>query len=139
MSNLILKKREHVMTLANPSVPLSSKTDIIFSPISKCQLLPIEDVQNVTTQFRQRTETSALVAVAMASKSSSSKTFRTSEFSKYAGSPLQDRRYRGGRLRGGKSSKKFYLRNREYFNRRDRYSKGRGQGKKSQPSTSQSQ
>ena len=60
VSDLLLKKREHIMSLANPSVPLSTKTDIIFSPISDCKLLPVDHVKAATTSFRQQTETSAL-------------------------------------------------------------------------------
>ena len=96
VTNLLLKKREHVMSMANPSVPLSTKTDIIFAPISTCKLLPPEDVKQATSQFRQQTETSALVAVAAASKASTSKTFfKSSDFGRYYSSPLQERRLRG--------------------------------------------
>ena len=136
--NLILKKREHVMSLANASVPLSTKTDVIFSPISSCKLLPAEDIKAATSQFRQQTETSALVAVAAASKISKLKSF---DSGKSYLSPLQDRKYRTGKARSlVKSSKKFFLRNREYFSKRDRYVRGRGQGRRQgqhqQPSTS---
>ena len=139
VTNLLLKKREHVMGMSNFSVPLSTKTDVIFSPVSSCKLLPPEIVKATTSQFRLQTETSALVAVAAASKASTSKSlFRTAEYGKFFSSPLQNR-FRGGRSRGiGKASKKLYLRNREYFYKRDRFYRGRGQAKKSQPSTSTS-
>ena len=133
VTNLILKKQEHVMSLANPSVPLSTKTDIIFAPVSSCKLLPSDDVKAATSSFRQQTETSALVAVAAASKASSSKvSFKSS----YSSSPLQTKSFKFGRGKlGGKASKKIFLRNREYFNKRDRYHKGKGQ-KQQQPSSS---
>ena len=132
VANLMLKKREHVMSFSNKSVPLSTKTDIIFSPISDCHLLPSEHVKLATASFRQQTETSALVAVAAASKASSSKSlFRSWDVRGSYSSPLQDRRFRIGRGRGiGKASKKFFLRNREYFNKRDKFYRGRGQSRK---------
>ena len=131
VSNLMLKKREHIMSLSNVSVPLSTKTDIIFAPISDCKLLPPEHVKEATTSFRQQTETSALVAVAAASKVSSARSsLGSSNFRGAYSSPLQERRLRLGRGRGGgKASKKFFLRNREFFNRRDRAARGRGQGR----------
>ena len=131
VSNLMLKKREHIMSLSNASVPLSTKTEIIFAPIAECKLLPAEHVKAATTSFRQQTETSALVAVAAASKASSSRSSLVgSNLRGSYASPLQDRRYRLGRVRGGgKASKKLFLRNREYFNRRDRAARGRGQGR----------
>ena len=89
VANLLLKKREHVMSLANPSVLVSTKTDLIFSPVSGCQLLPPEQVKAVTSSFHQQMETTALVAVAAASKASSSKSFvRASEFKSSYSSPL---------------------------------------------------
>ena len=124
------------MSLANASVPLSTKTDIIFSPISDCKLLPVEEIKAATAQFRQQTETSALVAVAAASKTSKLKSF---DSGKSYLSPLQDRKYKTGKAKSLiKSSKKFFLRNREYFSKRDRYVKGKGQGRRQQqqPSTS---
>ena len=142
VTNLLLKKREHVMSLAHASVPLSTKTDVIFSPVSSCKLLPPEVVKAATDQFRQQTETSALVAVAAASKASTSKSiFKSSDYGRYYPSPLQSK-FRGGKLRGtGKASRKFFLRNREYFNKRDRFYRGRGQGKsyrgQSNPTTNQ--
>ena len=141
VANLILKKREHVMSLAHATVPLSTKTDIIFAPISSCKLLPVDEVKAATAQFRQQTETSALVAVAAASKASTSRPLlRGSTFRGSSSSPLTDRRFKLGRIGGtGKASKKFFLRNRDFFNRRDRFNRGRGQGKKSQPSSSNSQ
>ena len=134
VTNLLLKKREHVMAMSNFSVPLSTKTDVIFAPVSSCKLLPPDVVKAATSQFRQQTEASALVAVAAASKASTSKSlFKSSEFGRYYSSPLQNR-FRGGKSRGiGKSSKKYFLRNCEYFNKRDKFYRGKGQGKKSQP------
>ena len=118
------------MSLSNSSVPLSTKTDVIFAPISDCKLLPPEHIKLATSEFRLQTETSALVAVAAASKSSK---FKGSKFGKF--SPLN--KYKGGKGRGsGKSSRKFFLKNKDLFARRDRFARGRGQGKKSQPSTS---
>ena len=136
--NLILKKREHVMSLSNTSVPLSTKTDVIFSPVSNCKLLPADDIKAATAQFRQQTETSALVAVAAASRIPKVK---ASTSSKPYLSPLQLNKYRGGRAKSlVKSSKKFFLRNREYFSRRDKYVRGRGQGRRAQqPSTTSQQ
>ena len=135
VANLILKKREHIMSMSNKSVPLSTKTDIIFSPISDIQLLSSEHVKNATTAFRQQTETSALVAVAAASKASTSKSTFRADFRGSYSSPLQDRRLKLGKGRGvGKASKKFFLRNRDFFNRRDRFARGRGQSKKAQSS-----
>ena len=132
VTNLMLKKREHIMSLSNASVPLSTKTDVIFAPVSSLKLLPPDVVKTATTQFRQQTETSALVAVAAASKASTSKSFKASDFGRYYPSPLQSK-FRGGRVRGvGKNSRRFFLRNREYFNRRDRASRGRGQGNRNQ-------
>ena len=136
VTNLLLKKREHVMSMAYSSVLLSTKTDIIFSPVSSCKLLPPDEVKLATSQFQQQTETSALVAVAAASKASTSKTvFKSTDFGRFYSSPLQDSRSRGA----GKSSKKFFLRSREWFAKRDHFFKGKGQGKKSQSSASSSQ
>ena len=136
--NLLLKKREHIMSLSNSSVPLSTKTDIIFSPVSDCKLLPVEEIKAATAQFRQQTETSALVAVAASSKIPKIKASVSS--SKPYLSPLQVNKYRGGKARAlVKSSKNFFLRNREYFSRRDRFSRGRGRGKRPQQPTTSNQ
>ena len=134
VTNLMLKKREHIMSLSNASVPLSTKIDFIFAPVSSGKLLPPDVIKSATAQFRQQTETSALVAVAAASKASTSKlSIKSTEFGKFISSPLQDRRYRGGKARGsGKSSRKFFLRNRDFFSKRDRYVRGKGQGKRTQ-------
>ena len=135
VSNLLLKKREHVMSLSNTSVPLSTKTNVIFSPVSDCQLLPVECIKSATSEFRQQTETSALVAVAAASSKVSK--FKSYDVGKF--SPLN--KYRGGKGRGaGRTSRKLFLRNKELYNRRDKYVRGRGQNRRPQsqpPPTSQ--
>ena len=126
LANLMLKKREHVMSMAYQSVPNATKCSIIFGPISKIKLLPMDHVRDATRQFRQETQTSALVAVAASAKPSSTKPFfRGTSSSNFYGSPLQDRRGRGGRRgRGNRHKGSFFLRNREYFSKRDRYVRG---------------
>ena len=128
-ANLLLKKREHLMSLSSPSVPSSIKSSVVFAPLAECKLLPPERIKETTTRFRHETETSALVSVVASSRPSTSRSFfrgsSSAASSSYSyPSPLLYRRGRG--LQKGKS---LLYRNRRgyagsntyYFGRRDRF------------------
>ena len=136
-ANLLLKKREHILSMSFSSISTATKAKVIFAPLAECKLLPLETVKETSTQFRQLAEMSALVSVVSTAKSQLSKSkslFRTTSSSV---SPLQDLRgkgaYRGsaGRSsskRGYSSQKGYSSRSKDYFARRDRYAKGSKRG-----------
>ena len=127
-ANLILKKREHIMSLAYNNVPKATINNLIYAPLIDCQLLPVAYTQEVVLKFRQQTETSALASVAAVARTqgSSSSFFRGASSSFPAPASFRGKRsYRGPNGSGGKSSG-LSAKNREFFNRRDKYARGRG-------------
>ena len=129
-ANLMLKKREHVMSLAFTNVPKATVQSIIYAPLVDCQLLPLTHTQEVVTRYRQQTETTALASVAAVARSSSASLslFRGSGFPS-SSSPTDfknKRSYRSPRGSGARGSG-LSSKNRDSFRRRDKFVRGRGQ------------
>ena len=118
-SNLILKKREQVISMANKEITEATKSDLLYAPVSSFKLFPPESVKETSQSFRQSTETSALAQAVRAQLLTKKKPFRNFDYR----SPLQAFRGRGGRGRKARRGKfqSMPRQNREYFKRRDRY------------------
>ena len=129
-ANLLIKKREHIMSLSYNNVPTATKSSIIFAPLVDCKLLPLTQLQDTVTRFRQQTEASALASVAAVARSqASSNLFRGSlSFPSSSKSFKGKQSFRGNRGTGGRGSG-LSAKNREFFKRRDKFTKGRGQRK----------
>ena len=128
-ANLLIKKREHILNMSFSSVSQAFKSKLVFSPLSTFHLLPIQDVKETAEQFRRQSETSALASMVTLAKTQSTKSksfFRgagsgsSSSSLSYRGSSSASRGKPGkSRHRGGYSA-----RNRDFFNKRDRFVKG---------------
>ena len=131
-SNLLLKKREHVMSLAFNSVPKATKQGIIFSPLTDCQLLPTSHVQEVVSKYRQQTETTALASVAAVARSQPSSSFFRGASSSSSSSYSSSSNFYKGKKFGtdfkGYSNRGSGLsaKNRDLFRRRDKFVRGKG-------------
>ena len=131
-SNILLKKREHVLSMTTPEIAAYQKTDLLFSPVSSFKLFVPEVVKDTAKQIRESMQSSALANAAKPQK----------RFFPYNPSPLQQSRGRGRGRRGnygparggygpprggygsyGSGTYGSYRRNKDYFKKRDRYIK----------------
>ena len=124
-ANMLIKKREHILSLSFSSVPQAFKSKVVFSPLSEFRLLPIKSVSETADQFRKQSETSALASMVSIAKASS----KSKNFFRGAGSSSSSQTSKGKSTNRGGTSKSgskssYSARNRDFFNRRDRIVKG---------------
>ena len=110
-ANLVLRKREHVLSFASKTIDPCQKADILFSPISSFKLFDNALVREQVKEIRQSSESAAIVNVVRP---------KAKFFPYYNPSPLQVPRG-GGRGRRGYRDQKQSNKSRDYWRRRDRF------------------
>ena len=117
-ANLLLRKREHVLSFCKRNVTQSQKSDLLFAPVSGLKLFDSAIAKESVKEIRQANESVAIANAALS---------RNRFFRNYNPSPLQPPRGAGRgrtRFRGNRPS----YQTQAYWKRRDRYIKNARRG-----------